>query len=105
MPPLLSRAPGAAGAAIVGAARGSAIVELIADGVHLDGGTLLDQVRWLVRDLGIPLSDAVAAASTTPARALALTGSGSLAPGQYADLLVVDSQLVLHRVLRRGSWL
>ncbi|GAA2159364.1 N-acetylglucosamine-6-phosphate deacetylase [Pedococcus bigeumensis] len=163
MPPLLSRAPGAAGAAIAAAARGSAIVELIADGVHLDGGTvrmvfdaagpehvalvsdsmsasglsdgaytlggldvavsgrvarltgngslaggvstLLDQVRWLVRDLGIPLSDAVAAASTTPARALALTGSGSLAPGQHADLLVVDSQLVLHRVLRRGSWL
>ncbi|WP_457253491.1 N-acetylglucosamine-6-phosphate deacetylase [Pedococcus sp. P5_B7] len=163
MPPLLSRAPGAVGAAIAAAARGRAVVEVIADGVHLDGGTvrmlfdtvgpehialvsdamsasglpdgaytlggldvtvsaraarltsngslaggvstLLDEVRWLVRDLGIPLSDAVAAASATPARALALTGSGSLAPGQHADLLVVDSQLVLHRVLRRGTWL
>jgi len=163
MPPLLSRSPGAVGAAIAAAARGAAVVEVIADGVHLHGGTvrmlfdtvgpehialvsdamsasglpegaytlggldvqvsgraarltsngslaggvgtLLDQVRWLVRDLGIPLSDAVAAASATPARALALTGSGSLAPGQHADLLVVDPRLDLHGVLRRGTWL
>ena len=163
MAPLLSRSPGAVGAAINAAARGTAVVEVIADGVHLDGGTvrmlfatvgpehvalvsdamsasglpdgaytlggldvqvsgraarltsngslaggvstLLDQVRWLVRDLGIPLSDAVVSASATPARALALTGSGSLAPGQHADLLVVDSRLDLHGVLRRGAWL
>jgi N-acetylglucosamine-6-phosphate deacetylase len=40
MPPLLSRAPGPVGAAIAAAARGEAVVELIADGVHLDGGTV-----------------------------------------------------------------
>jgi len=163
MPPLLSRSPGPVGAAIAAAARGAAVVEVIADGVHLDGGTvrmlfdavgpahlalvsdamsasglpdgayslgglevtvsgraarltsngslaggvstLLDQVRWLVRDLGIPLVEAVLAASATPARALGLAGVGSLAAGRRADVVVVDSALTAHRVLRRGSWL
>ena len=163
MPPLLSRAPGPVGAAIAAAARGEAVVELIADAVHLDGGTvrmvydavgadhvalvsdamaasglpdgpsslggldvtvrdraarltdsgslaggvstLVDQVRWLVDDLGIPLADAVKAASTTPARALALSDVGSLSAGLRADVVVLDDQLSVQRVLRRGSWL
>lgn len=163
MPPLLSRSPGPVGAAIAAAARGEAVVELIADGVHLDGGTvrmvfdavgpdhvalvsdamaasglpdgayslggldvrvsdraarladggslaggvstLVEQVRWLVDDLGIPLVDAVKAASTTPARALALTDVGWLAAGVHADVVVVDAELSVQRVLRRGTWL
>ena len=40
MPPLLSRAPGPVGAALAAAGRGEAVLELIADGVHLDGGTV-----------------------------------------------------------------
>ncbi len=163
MPPLLSRAPGPVGAAIAAAARGEAVVELIADGVHLDAGTvrmvydavgpdhvalvsdamaasglpdgnyslggldvtvaeraarltdggslagglstLIDQVRWLVHGLGIPLADAVKAASATPARALALAGVGSLSTGSSADVVVVDDELDVQRVLRRGAWL
>jgi N-acetylglucosamine-6-phosphate deacetylase len=163
MPPLQSRAPGPVAAAVAAAARGEAVVELIADGVHLDGGTvrmvydtvgpehlvlvsdamaasglpdgsytlggldvtvrnraarltsngslaggvsvLLDQVRWLVRDLGVPLTDAVLAAATTPARALALHGVGSLVEGDRADVLVVDDELAPRGVLRAGTWL
>jgi N-acetylglucosamine-6-phosphate deacetylase len=163
MPPLLSRAPGPVGAAIAAAARGEAVVELIADGVHLDGGTvrmvydavgpdhialvsdamaasglpegayslggldvtvgdraarlthsgslaggvstLIEQVRWLVDALRIPLIDAVKAASTTPARALALSDVGQLSAGFSADVVVVDDQLAVQRVLRRGAWL
>ena len=163
MPPLLSRAPGPVAASIAAAARGEAVLELIADGVHLDGGTvrmvfnavgadhialvsdamaasglpdgayslggldvtvrdraarltdsgslaggvstLVDQVRWLVDGLGIPLADAVKAASATPARALALPGVGSLSAGSAADLVVVDEDLSVQRVLRRGTWL
>ena len=162
MPPLLSRAPGPVAAAIGAAARGEAVVELIADGVHLDGGTvrmvydavgpdhvalvsdamaasglpdgayslggldvtvsdraarltdsgslaggvstLIEQVRWLVDDLDIPLADAVKAAATTPARALALSAVGSLSAGLSADVVVVDDQLLVQRVLRRGAW-
>jgi N-acetylglucosamine-6-phosphate deacetylase len=79
---------------------------LTGDG-SLAGGvsTLVDQVRWLVTDLGIPLVDAVKAASTTPARALALAGVGSLVAGASADLVVVDDELSVQRVLRRGAWL
>ncbi|SDO67236.1 N-acetylglucosamine 6-phosphate deacetylase [Pedococcus dokdonensis] len=163
MPPLLSRSPGPVGAAIAAAGRREAVLEVIADGVHLDAGTvrmlfdtvgpgqvalvsdamaasglpdgayslggldvavsgraarlrdngtlaggvstLLEQVRWLVDDLGVPLVDAVTAASATPARALALPRVGSLAPGQHADVVVVDDRLQLRQVLRRGTWL
>ncbi|MEP6854945.1 MAG: amidohydrolase family protein, partial [Pedococcus sp.] len=161
--PLHHRAPGPVAAALGAAARGEAVVELIADGVHLDGATvqlvfdvvgpagialvsdamsasglddgdytlggrqvqvrgrearlaeggslaggvstLLDQVRWCVTELGIDLVDAVAAAALTPARALSLTGVGSLTPGSRADVLVVDEELEPLRVLRRGTWL
>ncbi len=163
MPPMLSRQPGPVAAALSAAGRGEAVLEVIADGVHLDGGTvqmlfdtvgadqvalvsdsmaaaglpegdytlgglevrvqgrdvrlvdsgslaggvscLLDQVRWCVTDLGVPLADAVRAASTTPARALALDGVGALAAGHRADVLVVDDALVAQRVMRRGTWL
>ena len=163
MPPLGSRSPGPVGAAIAAAARGEAVVEVIADGVHLDGGTvrlvydavgadhmvlvsdaiaasgladgsyalgglevsvnarearlasngalaggvgtLLDQVQWLVGSLGVPLVDAVRAASTTPARAMAFAEVGALRPGLRADVLVVDEQLSLQAVMRAGAWL
>ena len=163
MPPLHHRAPGPVAAALGAAARGEAVVELIADGVHLDGATvalvfelvgpsgialvsdamsasglaegdhtlggrqvqvrgrearladggslaggvstLLEQVRWCVTELGIDLVDAVAAAALTPARALSLTGAGSLTPGSRADVLVVDRGLAPLRVLRHGTWL
>jgi N-acetylglucosamine-6-phosphate deacetylase len=162
MPPLQSRAPGPVAAALAAAARGEAVVEVIADGVHLDGGTvrmvydavgpdqvalvtdamaasglpdgpytlgglevtvrgrevrlgngslaggvsvLLDQVRWLVRELGVPLADAVRAAATTPARALAIDGVGSLVEGGRADVLAVDADLQLIQVMRAGAWL
>jgi N-acetylglucosamine-6-phosphate deacetylase len=163
MPALKSRAPGPVGAALAAAGRGEAVVELIADGVHLDGGTvrmvfdtvgpeqialvsdamaasglpegrytlgglgvevsgrsarlskggslaggvsvLLDQVRWLVQDVGIALQDAVRAASTTPARALALGQVGALEDGRRADVAVVGDDLVLQGVMRGGDWL
>ena len=79
----------------------------LADGGSIAGGvaTLLDVVRWCVAEAGIPVLDAVTAASATPARTLGLTGVGSLASGQQADVVVVDDDLQLRRVLRRGSWL
>jgi N-acetylglucosamine-6-phosphate deacetylase len=79
------------------------LVELgsIAGGV----ATLLDVVRWCVHEVGVPLRDAVFAASTTPARTLDLVDVGRLAPGAHADVLVVDDALALVRVMRRGAWL
>ena len=56
---------------------------------------MLDVVRWCVAEAGIPLTDAVTAASLTPAQTLGLTGVGTLAAGQQADVVVVDDDLRL----------
>jgi N-acetylglucosamine-6-phosphate deacetylase len=79
----------------------------LADGGSIAGGvaTLLDVVRWCVAEAGIPLPDAVTAASVTPAQTLGLAGVGTLAAGQQADVVVVDDDLQLRRVMRRGTWL
>jgi N-acetylglucosamine-6-phosphate deacetylase len=72
------------------------------------GGTarLLEVVRRCVRRAGVALTDAVAAASSSPAAVLGLTGDvGALAPGHRADLVVVDMDLRPVRVMRRGTWL
>ncbi|RDI66291.1 N-acetylglucosamine-6-phosphate deacetylase [Nocardia pseudobrasiliensis] len=67
--------------------------------------TLLRCVRWMVRECGVPLIDAVRAATVTPAAALGLTDVGELRPGAFADVVVVDPELGLRRVLRQGQWL
>ncbi|MDQ1599511.1 MAG: N-acetylglucosamine-6-phosphate deacetylase [Actinomycetota bacterium] len=79
----------------------------LADGGSIAGGvaTLLEVVRWCVAAAGISVLDAVTAASVTPAQTLGLAGVGSLAAGQRADVVVVDDDLQLRRVMRRGSWL
>ncbi|AYF74214.1 N-acetylglucosamine-6-phosphate deacetylase [Nocardia yunnanensis] len=76
-------------------------------GGSLAGGTstLLQGLRWAVRDCGVPLADAVAAVTATPAAAAGLEEVGDLQPGMYADAVVLDEDLNLRRVLRRGRWL
>lgn len=72
------------------------------------GGTshLLEVVACAVRKAGVPLVDAVRAASQTPARILGLAGQrGALLTGHVADLVVVDEELRPVRVMRRGEWL
>lgn len=77
------------------------------DGNSIAGGVamMLDVVRWRVQSAGIPLLDAVTAASVTPSEVLALVGVGSLRAGNQADVVVVDDEMSLHAVLRRGEWL
>jgi N-acetylglucosamine-6-phosphate deacetylase len=162
MPALHHRAPGPVAASLSEARAGRAVIELIADGVHLaaetvrlafdlvgadnialvtdsmaatglqDGryrlgslavtvhegvarvdstgaiaggtGTLLDVVRATVAS-GVSLQDAVRSASAVPASVLGLSGDvGDLRPGMRADVLIVDSELALAGVLRRGRW-
>lgn len=159
MPPLHHRSGGPVAAALVAE---SVVLELIADGVHVDagfsamvfgaapgrvalitdamaaagmpdgayslgsqdvnvvdgvarlangsiaGGTshLLEVVARTVRQSGVGLLDAVRAASSTPAAALGLADEcGSLRPGLFADAVIVDEELHLQRVLRRGEWI
>ena len=63
--------------------------------------SLLDAVRNVV-SFGLPLADAVYAASTAPALAVGLTDVGSLQAGKKADLLVLDRDLALKAVFVDG---
>jgi N-acetylglucosamine-6-phosphate deacetylase len=62
-----------------------------------------------VAALPLPRPDALVVAArqaaTVPARAVGLAGVGALAPGLRADLVVLDPDLTVHRVLTAGRWL
>ena len=65
--------------------------------------TLMDVVRWAV-SVGIPLPEAVAAASSVPATTLGLADRGALRAGHRADLVLADRDLRVRRVLLAGRW-
>ena len=65
--------------------------------------SLYDCFRCAVLEMGIPLPDAVRAASENPARALGLFGDyGTLAPGAFANVILADRELNLRGVIIRG---
>ena len=53
---------------------------------------------------GLPLVDAVTAATATPARALGLWRRGRLVVGAAADLVALDNDLTVTRVMVAGAW-
>jgi N-acetylglucosamine-6-phosphate deacetylase len=53
---------------------------------------------------GASLPDAVAAASRNPLDLLGVTDRGSIAVGQRADLVELDAELRVLRVMRGGIW-
>lgn len=74
----------------------------------LAGGatTLLDLARRCVQEAGVPLVDAVRAATATPAAALGMQDEvGVLQEGAREDLLVVDLAIRPLRGMRRGRWI
>jgi N-acetylglucosamine-6-phosphate deacetylase len=67
--------------------------------------TMSEALRRAVRDSGLSVEQASAAASANPARVLGLEASiGSIAPGRQADLVVLDDDLQLTAVMARGAW-
>lgn len=89
----------------------------VADGVARVAGTdtiagstaTMDRVfRFAVAHSGVPHDEALLAAvaqtSVNPARALGLPAAAGLAAGAAADLVVLDADLAVTRVLRRGEW-
>jgi len=67
--------------------------------------TMAGVVRHAVA-AGLPVADAAAAASTTPARVLGLGDrTGALRAGLTADLVVCDEEFELRAVMRHGEWL
>jgi N-acetylglucosamine-6-phosphate deacetylase len=72
----------------------------------LAGSTLtMDAAVRHVTEWGIPLSDALAMASATPARVAGLGDrKGRIAPGLDADLVVLDAALQPQAVMVAGRW-
>lgn len=61
---------------------------------------LMDCMRTAVRDMGIPLEEAVACVTANPARALGVYGTyGSISPGKKGDVVLLDKELKLKRVI------
>lgn len=82
-------------------------VARLVDGHTIAGSTLtMDAaLRRAVLEVGIPIQDAVAAASTTPARVVGIAErTGSIEPGKAADLVVLDDGLQVVAVLAGGRW-
>jgi N-acetylglucosamine-6-phosphate deacetylase len=82
------------------------VARLVRDG-SIAGSTLtMDLALRNAVAAGIALPDAVAMASTTPARALGRDDEvGALEAGLRADLLVLSPDLQVKRVMRAGAWL
>ena len=75
---------------------------------RLAGSTLTmdEAVRRAVLNLGLGIDLAAAAAATNPAQVIGLGDrTGALAAGLDADLVVLDDDLAITRVMRRGNWL
>jgi N-acetylglucosamine-6-phosphate deacetylase len=73
----------------------------------LAGSTLTmgDALRRAVRDSGLSIEQASAAASANPARVLGVEAwLGSIAPGRQADLIVLDDDLQVSAVMASGAW-
>jgi N-acetylglucosamine-6-phosphate deacetylase len=76
----------------------------------VDGGALAGcviAVDRMVRNLvgsGLSVPYAIAAASANPAALLGLTDRGRIAVDQSADLVELDDDLNVRRVMRRGRW-
>ena len=61
-------------------------------------------VRYAVQVAGVPIEDVVRAATASPAALHGLDRVGALRPGFDADLVVLDDDLAVQRVMRKGAW-
>ena len=64
---------------------------------------LMDCLRTAVLEMGIPLTEAVACATSNPARALGILDDyGTLEPGKYADVVLLSPDLKVLQVVKHG---
>lgn len=90
---------------------GATEVEVLEDRAIVAGTTTLagsvmaldSMLRNLVRS-GAPLPAASRAASANPVALLDVTDRGRLAPGLRADIVEMDDDMVVRRVMRGGTW-
>jgi N-acetylglucosamine-6-phosphate deacetylase len=78
---------------------------LLADHSALAGSAarMIDLVRVMVREVNVPLNEAIAMAAENPARAIGLERKGRLIVGADADLVVLSPQLDVVRTISYGE--
>ena len=78
---------------------------LLADHSALAGSAarMIDLVRMMVREVNVPLNEAIAMATENPARAIGIETKGRLIVGADADLAVISPQLDVMRTYRCGE--
>ena len=64
---------------------------------------MIDLVRMMVKQVGVPLNEAIAMATENPARALGLTTKGKLKAGSDADFVVLSPELEVEQTFRAGE--
>lgn len=77
----------------------------LADGTIAGSATnLMDCMRTAVKKMGIPLGIAVRSAAVNPAKEIGIYDKyGSIAPGKYANLVLLDEELNIKQVILRGN--
>jgi len=79
---------------------------LARDGAIAGSTLTMDEALRRTVHAGVSIVDAVRMATTTPAEAIGLADHlGALTPGLRADLVVLDADLHVVRVMRAGIWL
>ncbi|GII26075.1 N-acetylglucosamine-6-phosphate deacetylase [Planosporangium mesophilum] len=80
-------------------------VARLTDGGSIAGSTLTMDVAFRrAVAAGLPVEEVARMAATTPAAAIGRTDIGALQPGRRADLVVLDAELRVLRVMRAGTW-
>lgn len=65
---------------------------------------LMDCMRTAVKSMGIPLTSAVKCAAANPVKAIGLWEDyGSLTPGKYANIVILNESLALEHVIHKGK--
>jgi N-acetylglucosamine-6-phosphate deacetylase len=79
----------------------------LAHGKHsIAGSTLTMDVAYAnAVKSGVSLVDASRMASTTPAQTFGWYDVGAIEGGKRADLVILDDEYTVQKVMRAGSWL
>ncbi|HEY1770472.1 MAG TPA: N-acetylglucosamine-6-phosphate deacetylase [Chthoniobacterales bacterium] len=77
----------------------------LADGAALAGSAarMIDLVRQMIDQVGVPVWEAIRMATETPARAMSWKNKGALAPGMDADLVVLSPRFEVRRTFTAAS--
>ena len=79
-------------------------VALLGDGTLAGSVLTMDRAfARLVTAMGVGMVDAATICATTPARQLNLQGLGVIAPGAFADVVVLDRELLVARTYIGGA--